>query len=210
MEKEPYFVYGKLQELETEVSQARRTKLRQMIALNVGSAETLRELFRLDSESLADFYNDLDAPHLTTDDTIDSFLEQFGRKSVLPPGDSLFHGEGVPGLDPLLGGSVAPADYMAELEAGSIGQPCADAEEAENTAPDASPAPEEAEQTPDNGSLTEGFAGILIKNGNYDRALEIISELYLKNPEKSIYFADQIRFIRKLMLNQRKKNFNNV
>ena len=39
-----------------------------------------------------------------------------------------------------------------------------------------------------------------IKNRDYARALEIIQSESLKNPEKSIYFADQIRFLRKLLL----------
>ena len=43
------------------------------------------------------------------------------------------------------------------------------------------------------------FAKILIKNGNYAKALDIISELNLKFPEKSIYFADQMRFLKKLI-----------
>ena len=55
----------------------------------------------------------------------------------------------------------------------------------------------------DNSSLTESLARVMIKNRNYKKALEIISELSLKNPEKSIYFADQIRFLRKLIINEK-------
>lgn len=62
------------------------------------------------------------------------------------------------------------------------------------------PAPE-----PESTSLTESLARVMIKNGNYSRALKIISELSLKNPEKSIYFADQIRFLRKLIINENNK-----
>lgn len=46
---------------------------------------------------------------------------------------------------------------------------------------------------------------ILIKNHDYEAALEIIMRLSLNNPKKSIYFADQIRFLRKLILNESKK-----
>ena len=53
--------------------------------------------------------------------------------------------------------------------------------------------------------LTESLAKIMIKNRNYAKALEIIEALRLNNPEKSIYFADQIRFLRKLILNEEKK-----
>lgn len=45
----------------------------------------------------------------------------------------------------------------------------------------------------------------LVKSGHYHEALENINAIYLNNSEKSIYFADQIRFIRKLMLNEQKK-----
>lgn len=54
--------------------------------------------------------------------------------------------------------------------------------------------------------ISETDARIMIKKHNYQQALEIILQLSLKNPEKSIYFADQIRFLRKLILNEAKRN----
>jgi thioredoxin-like negative regulator of GroEL len=57
-------------------------------------------------------------------------------------------------------------------------------------------------QESENTSLTESFARVMIKNGNYRKALQIITELSLNNPEKSIYFADQIRFLKKLIINE--------
>lgn len=53
-------------------------------------------------------------------------------------------------------------------------------------------------------SLMESLAKIYIKQRKYGRALEIINNLSLKYPEKSVYFADQIRFLRKLVNNQRR------
>ena len=53
--------------------------------------------------------------------------------------------------------------------------------------------------------LTETLARIYIKQKKYDRALEIIRSLYLNFPEKSIYFADQIRFLEKLVRNNQSK-----
>ncbi len=50
-------------------------------------------------------------------------------------------------------------------------------------------------------SLSESLARAMIKKGNYRKALEIITELSLKNPEKITYFADQIRFLKKLIIN---------
>ena len=53
----------------------------------------------------------------------------------------------------------------------------------------------------------EAKARECIKHRRYEEALEIITSLNLNNPEKSIYFADQIRFLRKLILNEsRRKN----
>lgn len=51
------------------------------------------------------------------------------------------------------------------------------------------------------GYFTETLAKIYIKQGRYSKALEIIKRLNLNFPKKNIYFADQIRFLEKLVLN---------
>lgn len=48
--------------------------------------------------------------------------------------------------------------------------------------------------------FTEGLAKIYIKQGNYYKALEIIQRLNLLFPKKSAYFADQMRFLEKIIL----------
>ena len=45
----------------------------------------------------------------------------------------------------------------------------------------------------------------LIKNHKYIEAIEIIERQNLNNPQKNIYFADQIRFLRKLMAIENRK-----
>jgi hypothetical protein len=55
------------------------------------------------------------------------------------------------------------------------------------------------------GIFTETMARIYIKQGNYSKALEIIRQLSLENPKKNVYFADQIRFLEKLIINNNKK-----
>jgi hypothetical protein len=55
---------------------------------------------------------------------------------------------------------------------------------------------------PDYSMLSESLAKIYIKRGQYERAFEIISTLNLKYPQKSVYFADQLRFLQKLIINQ--------
>ena len=56
-------------------------------------------------------------------------------------------------------------------------------------------------ETPSDTSLSESLAKIYIRRRRYDKAFEIIHGLSLNNPKKSVYFADQLRFLRKLMLN---------
>ena len=54
--------------------------------------------------------------------------------------------------------------------------------------------------------FTETLARIYIKQGRYLKAFEIIQRLSLQFPKKNAYFADQIRFLEKLILNNNKKN----
>lgn len=51
--------------------------------------------------------------------------------------------------------------------------------------------------------FTETLAKIYVKQGKYSKALEIIQRLYLRNPNKNAYFADQIRYLEKLLINSR-------
>lgn len=54
--------------------------------------------------------------------------------------------------------------------------------------------------------FTETLAKIYIKQGRYEKALEIIKRLNLIYPKKNSYFADQIRFLEKLLLNNSSQN----
>ncbi|MDR1518500.1 MAG: tetratricopeptide repeat protein [Dysgonamonadaceae bacterium] len=53
--------------------------------------------------------------------------------------------------------------------------------------------------------LTETLAHIYIKQQKYEQALTIIKQLSLNFPKKSIYFADQIRFLEYLIINEKNK-----
>jgi len=65
---------------------------------------------------------------------------------------------------------------------------------------------ENGDQGLDEGYFTETLARIFIKQGRYSKALEIIQRLSLQYPKKNAYFADQIRFLEKLIINNNKKN----
>lgn len=56
----------------------------------------------------------------------------------------------------------------------------------------------------DDSCFTETLAHIYIKQKRYEKALVIIKNLYLNYPEKNVYFADQIRFLEKLITNTKK------
>ena len=56
----------------------------------------------------------------------------------------------------------------------------------------------------DDSYFTETLARVYVKQRRYVKALQIIKNLSLKYPEKNIYFADQIRFLEKLIINTKK------
>lgn len=57
----------------------------------------------------------------------------------------------------------------------------------------------------ENSFFTETLAGIYIKQGKYEKALEIIKRLCLEYPNKNRYFADQIRFLEKIIKHIKKE-----
>lgn len=59
---------------------------------------------------------------------------------------------------------------------------------------------------PEDSCCTETLARIYIKQGKYERAMEIFTKLHLNNRKKSAYFADQIRFLQKLAINNKHKS----
>ena len=65
--------------------------------------------------------------------------------------------------------------------------------------------PEDEQKAHNNEILTETLAQIYIKQGKFEKAIEIIGRLSLIYPKKNRYFADQIRFLEKIIINNRNK-----
>ena len=78
--------------------------------------------------------------------------------------------------------------------------------ETDDDAPEQQSLPEDSEKDEDEAYFTETLAKIYIKQGRYSKALEIIQRLNLNYQKKNAYFADQIRFLEKLILNNKQNN----
>ncbi len=72
---------------------------------------------------------------------------------------------------------------------------------------DGLPSVSEKDEEPvsENSFFTETLANIYIKQGKYEKALEIIKRLCLEYPNKNRYFADQIRFLEKIIKYTKRK-----
>jgi hypothetical protein len=115
---------------------------------------------------------------------------------------SLTASAGEPGSDslpPPLKGQDLIDGFIVKAESGSSMKlkPLDEEEEAALERPSFISSEEDEEDT----FFTETLARIYIKQRRYSKALEIIRKLSLKYPKKNIYFADQIRFLEKLIIN---------
>ena len=68
----------------------------------------------------------------------------------------------------------------------------------------------EEDNTPQEEFFTETLAKIYIKQQKYERALEIIRAISAANSSKNAYFADQIRYLEKLIRIKTTKDIENV
>lgn len=225
----PYFIIPALSALKKHVDtdESERRKMVARLAISVGDREELCDILGDELMSLAEFYPDKQQSSPTTTDAIDSFLETFApadsretdllTKMIFNPNPDYAsqlaaeEKKSAPSNDELDNGKMSENDLL-------INRFIANDREKKDTKAEREFAKEEKAksdkltnteiviQNPttesDNSSLTESFAKVMIKNGNYRKALEIITNLSLNNPEKSIYFADQIRFLRKLIINE--------
>ena len=122
-----------------------------------------------------------DAPKLKGQDWIDSFLEKSSTEPLLSQPSAEVEVE------------EKPLVVEEEKQTPVIEENDAEEEEAP------------AEVLDDESYFTETLAKIYVKQQRYSKALEIITRLNLKYPEKNAYFADQIRFLEKLIINNKQK-----
>lgn len=138
------------------------------------------------------------------DDRLDAFLQDYkpsGNQQQGSSQDKVGQGQstglGVDDANDAAGGNkaVAPGrDVLAAPARDALAVP------GRETAPK-STVDHDVDTTRD-ATLSQSLARIFIKEKNYTGAYQIIEALSLKNPDKSIYFADQLRFLRKLMAYQ--------
>ena len=205
-----------------EITDSERDELVMRVAAGAPGRDTLFRLLDPDGDRIAAMNRPADAPETAsdTDRAIDTFLATYGRMS--PREEAL--------LEKMIFNPV-PDDYAALLEReAQAGQPTAPgsehSENSENSeysessqssqnsqSSQSSQSPSNARAAkparpvaaaPDSGSsLSESLAQVYIRRGRYDKAYDIIHALSLNNPKKSVYFADQLRFLQKLMLIER-------
>lgn len=131
---------------------------------------------------------------------IDNFLEGARRAGEDLGGDLPYEaGEG--------------GDYFAGLEAKASEPKEAELDTLLPTEPRSPQPPAPAQRGEDErseGLITETLARIYIQQGKYERALHILEDLYLHYPEKNRYFADQIRFLQRLVHNNKENKASKI
>ncbi len=211
----PYFVLPAALRLARaeDIPDEEKKHLEVRVALASGDRESLFKLIDEKGRDFSGFYPPDDTPsEPTTDSAIDTFLETYGKAD---PHETAL-------LEKLIFHPVA--EYAATLikeenENAPQGQDAvldaflkefspeskAKHEQEEARRKKAEAAKKQRPAADEDSLLSESLAKIYISRGKYDKAYEIIHSLSLNYPKKSIYFADQLRFLQKLMLNSKFK-----
>ena len=210
----PYDYFDAMENLRnryTEMDTDERKYLKTHVALNASCPDAVALYVDLEGDEWASIYPPAPKPEkISTNKAIDTFLETYAKPS--PSEDAL--------LEKLIFNPVP--EYAGMLAAEDRQQSAAPILQDE-TSPDnlaqlarqinasgaqqeTSPAVSEPKTADQSVSITSPMslelAKIFVKQGHFERAHDIILKISLNNPEKSAYFADQIRFLKKLILNE--------
>ena len=217
----PYFTLPSsimLQHQGSSLDNAQRNSLITQIAINAADKDTLMRLLDIEAADWANFYPEENkTPQVDTTTAIDKFIDTYGNPD--PREEEI--------LTRLIFNPTPDyAQILAEEEERSVpkqNEATGDSQDAKINAfiiksreqhghfPSAieEPQPEpqviaddstvSSPEATDDSLLSESLAKIYIKQRRYSKAYEIIYNLSLNFPEKSIYFADQLRFLQKLI-----------
>lgn len=207
--RHPYFALAGALLLRGAALDAGETeRLRARVAVLTADKDALATLAADPEADPARFYPPVPAPvPVSTDSAIDTFLDTYGTTS--PEEEALLERlifNPVPDYADILAADSpmpdAPADGQDALIDAFLRKD-AEAPTPEPTLPEAEPAP--APEPPADTSLSESLARIFISRGSYSRALEILTDLAARTPDKIPFLPDQIRFLRKLVALQQFK-----
>lgn len=214
------------------LSEELRSRYMAQLVLNAGDPETMMALVDHDSDKWLNFYPAELTEAPTTEDAIDVFLNNYGsgcerendileklifnptpdyaemlaKEAVGETPDREPHPTGDETIDRInafiasRGGNEVADDIPDEVP---IEPP---AEVTPHAATPAVPPSHRDGTQPDfnsRSSLSESLAKIYIKQKKYEKAYEVIHNLNVNHPGKSRFYEDQLRFLNKLILNQK-------
>ena len=227
MHDHPYYIVPMLQYIKQHPEADDHDELLARLAIAHPDRRVLATQLGDGMEKLAHFYPDEEVPATPdTETTIDRFLNNYGttsQKEIDAIEQAIFNPmpdyadvlaaqereQGTPDLenaqteeDALINSFIAQSMEQERQAVQTAFQPEVNEQEKQEIA-----AAEVQNPTlTDDSMLSESLAKMYISRKKYSQALEIIENISLKFPEKSIYFADQIRFLRKLVLLQGRNN----
>ena len=192
------------------------------LAIASPDRNALALLLGTDAKLFANFYPpEMPAVELDTEATIDKFLNSYGstnQKEIDAISNAIFNptpdyadilaaqDEGESILDDSANAPLTKEDELInsfieqtrQKESESFPSPSHSHVEQQEVA-EVADTPISEPSIYNDSMLSESLAKMYISRQKYDKALEIIENINLNFPEKSIYFADQIRFLRKLV-----------
>lgn len=225
----PFFSFPALMMLKqgVEISSQERDKMTHWLALNVSDRDILSRFIDVESDYWTHFYpEEKKKSAISTNDAIETFLDNYGGNN--PKEDEMLERlifnptpdyaqilaeeeeRSVPqnvdlsdnSQDALINAFILKSREQQGHYPAINEELALESKKAEESVEDNTPimVPDEAV---DDSMFSESLAKIYIKQRKYSKAYEIIRNLSLNFPEKSIYFADQLRFLQKLIINQR-------